>query len=84
MRPLKNLKILISKKFLLLLEILSNDATEEKFSQCVNNKDLVSWKTCNLNLILRYLAVAENLAIFVVCNWVLGLFNFFWVRKSKN
>ena len=36
-------------------------------------KGLVSWKTCNLNLILRQLALAENLAGFVVCNWALGL-----------
>ena len=27
---------------------------------------------------------AENFTIFVVWNWVLGLFNRFWVWKSKN
>ena len=47
-------------------------------------KALVSWQTCNLNLISRSLALAENLAGFVVCDLALGLFNSFWVKKSLN
>ena len=79
LRPLKNF---IRWIFLLLLEISSNDATKEWFSDLMI-KGLLFWKTCTLNLISRWLALAENLAIFVICNWVFSRFNPFWIKNPR-
>ena len=48
---------------------------KSSFQTALMIKALVSCKTFDLNLILRELALAKNLAIYVVGNWVLGFFN---------
>ena len=78
LRPLKHLEIQ-KRKIYYLLKFCQMMPQKSNFQTVLMIKGLAMWKRCNLNLILAYLAIAENLADFVVCNWVLGLFNPFWV-----
>ena len=84
LRPLKNLEIRKRKIYYYRLKFRQMMPQNSSFQTVLMIKGLVLWQRCNLNLILAQLAIAENLAGFVVCNWALGVFNPFWVKKFKN
>ena len=80
LRPIKNMEIQNSKIYYYrCLKFCQMMLQKSSFQTVSMIKGLVMWSRCNLNLILMYLARAENLADFVVCNWVVGHFNPFWV-----
>ena len=82
MRPLKNLEIQ-KRKIYYRLKFCQMMPQKSSFQTVLMMKGLVLWKRCNLNLILVLLARAENLADFVVCNWVLGVFNHFGYKNPR-